>query len=141
MKRFYSIIIILFLTALISGFLFGSVSQSGKTGDNFYNYLQAKDYNAIIDILDKGALENMSEKEWLLILKSRNFLLGNSFNYTNTGFHTSTVDNISITKLSYTIENEDKVIYESIDLIKRDDGYKIINYHFKEKTDKNFAMK
>ena len=130
MKRFYTVVVILILAVFISGFLFSSVSQSGKTGNNFYNYLKANDYEAIIDLLDKEALKNITEDEWINILKSRNNDLGKTFNYTNTGFHTSTINSKSVTQLDYTIQSNEATIYESIDLIKRDDGFKIIDYHF-----------
>ena len=133
MKRFYIIVIPLFFAAIISGFFFGSVSKSGTTGNNFYNYLQTKNYKAIIGLLDESAFDDKSKREWLFILKSRNFLLGESFDFKNTGFHTSTIENVNITKLDYTIEKDNEIVYESIDLIRRDDGYKILNYHFKEK--------
>ena len=130
MKRFYSVAIILILAVFISGFFFSSVSKTGKTGDDFYKYLKINDYEAIIDLLDKDALKNITEAEWLNILKLRNNALGKSFNYTNTGFHTSTVNKNNITQLDYTIKNGKETIYESIDLIKRDGGFKIVDYRF-----------
>jgi len=99
MKRFFLIVISAFLLSSLLGVLFGSVSRSGQVGNKFYNYLKTNDYKSIVSLLDKKALNNITEKEWINILKERNELIGNSFEYKNIGFHTSTVNKNNITQL------------------------------------------
>ncbi len=139
MKRFFLIVISAFLLSSLLGVLFGSVSRSGQVGNKFYNYLKTNDYKSIVSLLDKKALNNITEKEWINILKERNELIGNSFEYKNIGFHTSTVNKNNITQLDYTINNNGEIIYESIDLIKREGSYKIIDYRFNKMYSKKHS--
>ncbi|MBN1250496.1 MAG: hypothetical protein JXR51_12735 [Bacteroidales bacterium] len=133
MKKIYFIILIVFVGFFISTFLFSSVSQSGKVGDYFYKNLQSSNYDAIIQILDKDALNQKTKNEWLETLKLNKENLGNSFIYKNTGFHTLTVNNQNIIKLNYSIDNGNGITFNIIELIKRDDGYRIINYYSENK--------
>ena len=130
MKTRY-IIISIVLTALISsGFFCSSVSRSGKMGDQFYSYLQNEDYNSIIEMLDEGALTQYSKKEWIQLFTSRSKYFGSLRSYKNTGFHTNTANGLQIAKLSYEVDNQNGLVYEEIEFVKRGGNYKIFTYRF-----------
>ncbi len=130
MKTVYILIAIVATGMISSGFFCNSVSKSGKMGDQFYTYLQKDDYKSIIKMLDKNALNEYSQKEWIELFVSRNKYLGNLKSYKNTGFHTNTSDSLQTTKLDYEVSSLNGLVYEEIEFIKRGNDYKILNYRF-----------
>jgi len=134
MKRIYLLVIGLICGMVISGFFCSSVSKSGEQGDRFYACLKNGDHQKILELLDHEALKAYSEEEWIQILKSHEDEWGDLVSYTNTGFHTETIDGKSITILDYTVNTANGINYEKIDIIKRGSDYKILTYKFgKEK--------
>lgn len=130
MKTSYIIIAIMLTGLISSGFFCSSVSRSGKMGDQFYSYLQNDDYNSIITMLDKDALDEYSKEEWIELFASRKRYFGNLKSYINTGFHTNTSNGLQITKLNYEVDNLNGLVYEEIEFIKRGNDYKILAYRF-----------
>lgn len=130
MKRIYLITFGLVFGIAISGFFCSSVSQTGQQGDRFYSLLQQGEYDMITELLDDEAVKEHPKEEWIDLLKSRDQYWGKLVNYKNTGFHTETIDGLTITKLNYTVENTNGIAYEKIELIKREQEYKILAYEF-----------
>ena len=130
MKTRYIIIAIVLTGLISSGFFCSSVSQSGKIGDQFYDHLQKNDYNSIIAMLDKQALNEYSQQEWIDLFISRNRYFGDLKSYINTGFHINTLNGLQITKLNYEVDNLNGVVYEEIEFVKRGNDYKILTYRF-----------
>ena len=135
MNRIYLLIFGLVFGIAISGFFCSSVSQSGEKGDKFYAHLKNGEYEMILHLLDEQAIRVHPEEKWIELLKSRSQHWGKLVSYKNAGFHTETLDGVTITKLSYTVDNTNGKVYERIDFVKRGKDYKILAYEFN--PDKN----
>jgi len=130
MKTTYFVIATVITVLMSSSFICSSVSQSGKMGDEFYNYLKNNDYNSIVAMLDTEALVEYSKEEWIELFASRNKFFGELKSYKNIGFHTNSSKGMEITKLSYEVNNPNGLVYEEIEFVKRGDDYKILVYRF-----------
>jgi hypothetical protein len=130
MKRIYLLIFGLLFGIAISGFFCSSVSQSGEKGDKFYAHLKNGEYEMIVNLLDDQAIKAHPKERWMELLKSRGQYWGKLVSYKNTGFHTETIDGLTITKLNYTVDNTNGKVYERIDFVKRGNDLKILAYEF-----------
>ncbi len=136
MRRIYLLVIGLICGMVISGFFCSSVSKSGQQGDQFYAYLKNGDHQKILELLDREALKAHTGEEWIQILESHADEWGNLVSYTNTGFHTETIDGKSIAKLDYTVNTTNGINYEKIEFVKRGSEYKILTYEFDKDKEK-----
>jgi len=120
----------LFFVTILAFNACSNVSKSGEVGDQFYAYLQQKDYDAIIQLLDNKALEKYSAAEWKDLFSARNSYFGTIKSYKPVGFHTETIKDHKIIKLDYQVDNDNGLVYEEIKLINQDDQLKILSYSF-----------
>lgn len=130
MKTRSILVIVVTISIVSTGFFCGSVSKSGKMGDLFYTHLQNNDYQSIISMLDEGALQKTSAKDWKQLFISRNRFLGKIKSYKNTAFHTNTLEGNKVSILNYEVNNTNGLGYEEIKFVKRGNDYKILNYRF-----------
>jgi len=115
---------------VVLGSACGHVSMSGEMGDKFYSYLQQKNYEAIVQMLDNEALQKYSKKEWINMLASRNEYLGKPKSYKTVGFHTETLPDKKIIKLDYKVDNPNGEVFEEIKLVVKKDCLKLLSYSF-----------
>ena len=130
MKSINIALILVVSCLLISISSCNHVAKSGEIGDQFYSYLQEKDYSSIIQLLDNEALKNYSSEEWLELFTARNQYFGELKSYKPVSFHTETIKNTKIIHLTYQVINSDGLVNEEIELIDRGKHLKILNYHF-----------
>ncbi len=128
MRRVYILLVGLIVGLVITGFFFSSVSLSGEQGDRFYACISGKNYNKLIDLLDKEALKEVARKDWLKILQSNSNELGNLISYKNIGLHTETLNGLRISELEYEVIYSNGKRNEKIEVIKRDSDFKILSY-------------
>jgi hypothetical protein len=82
----------------------------------------------ILDLIDKDALNDQPKEQWLNLFKSHAIDRGYLVSYKNTGFHTETLNGLSITRLDYQVTYSKGELKERIDFVKRGSRYKIISY-------------
>jgi hypothetical protein len=125
---------ITFFTTIFILFLFNtgcqSIEESEKIADQFYSYLKVKNYDKIIDLLDKEALEATPKDNWIEALKGREKYWGGTKSYNRTSFDISTHNGSTTVTLKYKVECEKATIYEVLRFYKRNDGFKIVWYEF-----------
>lgn len=129
MRTFFTYFILsVFSLTLVSSC--GSVGEATQQGEKFYDLIQNKKFDEVIDMLDKIAMETTPEQQWLNGLENIYSQRGKIESYTKTGFNTSIENDLNLIKLEYSVTYTNGVFKEQIEFIKRDNEYKIVSYKF-----------
>lgn len=121
---------LIFLAISIGMSSCASKEESEKAAKEFYDALQAKDYEKAMSLFDDAVFEEEGEE------KVKNFLtqkesLGTMKSYRlEPDSKWMERNGRSMVRLLYTVEHEDLTLYEYIIFSKTDDGYKIVSYNY-----------
>jgi hypothetical protein len=132
MRKNYTILFFTILSTLISTNC-GSISGASEQGDTFYELIQNKQFNEVLDLLDEMALEATSKEEWIRGLENLYSERGKIENFNKTGFNTSIENDENLVRLDYSVTYTNGVFKEQIEFIKKDHEYKIVTYKFNVK--------
>ncbi|MBR4266128.1 MAG: hypothetical protein IKQ46_08755 [Bacteroidales bacterium] len=127
-KTIYTVLLIITI-ALMSC---GSVKQCDQIGIQFYNYLKAKQFEAIIDLLDKEALNASPAEVWLEGLARKDEVFGNVLNVERYDFESVTEDRVTRVGIKYKVIYPEATMFEKLEFVERDNEYKITFYKFDE---------
>jgi len=114
----------------------GSISESDKVGNDFYEIIKSKKYEKIEPLLHPEALTATPIEFWIQGLQENNKNMGDLLVYKRTGFSTNTTNGITTATLKYDVTYVNGTLFEKIDFINYNNNqYKISHYQFNE--DKN----
>lgn len=128
-----------FLLLISFSFVFTSCAskeESEKAGKEFYEALKAKDYEKAMSLFDPAMFEEEGEQSILNFILQKESL-GEMKSYKlEPDSKWMEMNGRSMVRLLYTVEHEDRTLYEYIVFSKTDDGYKIVNYAYYDDEDK-----
>lgn len=120
----------LFSLLIILGIAFGnfscaSVSEAKKVADQLFEALKAKNYDAVLAMLDEEALDATPKEGWLELFARIDNIAGGLKEWSNYAFNTKTDNGVTITGLKYELTFENKTLYAKPTFVKRGNEYKL----------------
>jgi len=106
--------------------------EAEKYVDEWYDNLKAKDYDALMAMVDEEGLEANSEEEWRTVLQQKEALGEIKSIEKDVGFSANSSDDVTTVTLDYTVEYDLVTIYERIKMVKRGEEYKVLSYQYNE---------
>lgn len=112
-----------------------SKEESEKAAKEFYDALKAKDYDKAMSMFDKAMFEDKGEQSILNFITQKE-ALGEMKSYKlEPDSKWMEMNGRSMVRLLYTVEHENRTLYEYIVFSKTDEGYKIVNYAYYDDKD------
>ena len=106
-----------------------------KTADKYYQLLQNDDWEQLIQIFDKQFVIDSGYTEiFITTIKQRRDYYGKIQSHSPETFFTTPLENntIAIDVIYYCQTDKNKNLYEALTFIKRNDGFKLINYKYSD---------
>jgi hypothetical protein len=113
-----------------------AVSESDKVIQEFYENIKLQQYDKIPELLDSEALAANPANEWIDMITQIISKTGKLKTYSRTSFNTSINNGISKTVEDYTVEYENKTLYDRIVVVQKEGKYKILHWQFNEDKSK-----
>ena len=105
------------------------LEQAEETGESYYKFLNDDKLNNISTLLDKKLIiESGQEEAFIALLEYKTGLLGKIKEHKQVKILSELMDEIPAVILIYECKTDKSTFYEELNLIKREDGFKIINY-------------
>jgi|GEM_PF-2817714 hypothetical protein len=120
------------LIVVLSTVFYGceSLSESDKVVKQFYENIKTEQYDKIPELLDEQAIVANPAEEWKDMIKNLVVSVGKLKTYSRTSFNTSIKNGVTKTVEDYTVEYENKTLYDRIVVIKTGEKYKILHWQF-----------
>ena len=105
------------------------LEQAEETGEAYYKFLNDDKLNNISTLLDKKLIiESGQEETFIALLENKTVSLGKIKEHKQVKILSDLMDEIPAVILIYECKTDKSTFYEELNLIKREDGFKIINY-------------
>jgi len=126
------LLITLSIIALFSLSSCESVEEAQLVADTFYEAFNAQDQAIMETLLDQEAVIDAGIKEDFYKVFDQHWqAYGKVTSHSRYSFATNTNNGVSIVKLNFNCETEKgTTVYEKLRFVKRDDGYKIIEFEY-----------
>ena len=110
----------------------GAFKECYDIGDEFFNCLKNKEYDLALKYLDDEALKNTPRDIWLDGLKEKDKSLGILLSIQRQDIESYTVDNVTRLAIKYKTFYTNGTIFERLEFIERQSGFKITFYQYNE---------
>jgi len=108
----------------------GDVSEARDVATEFYEYRQVQDNTNAADFCSTEFLSNTSKQDFIDFLDYIDSEYGDLKSYSSSNFHIKTVNGDKITSFVYEVEYDGGTFTDSLALIKKSDGYKLLYYQY-----------
>jgi hypothetical protein len=107
-----------------------NVDEAEKYANNFYEAMQAKEYQKLENLIDETMLASNSMEEIRAMIVQKESL-GEMVSFQKeTGHDYRESNGLTVVRFLYTVKYTDIMLYEYIRLTKRGDAYKVVNYGY-----------
>lgn len=110
----------------------GTFKECYDIGDEFFNCLKKKDYNRALQYLDDEATNATPRDIWLDGLEAKGKSLGILLSVQRQDIESYTVDNVTRLAIKYKTFYTNGTIFERLEFIERQGGFKITFYQYNE---------
>lgn len=118
----------LFLAFVLSSC--GEVEEARDVATQFYEFRQAKDNNSAASLCSSEFLNNTSKEDFVDFLDYLDSEYGDLQTFKSSNFHIQTVNGDKISSFDYTVNYDGGTFVDSLALIKKSDGYKLLYYQY-----------
>jgi hypothetical protein len=108
----------------------GPVKQCDEVGQEFYKCLKSKNFGQILQYLDEEAIKETPERIWIDGLMRKDHDFGMLLKQECYGFDNETHDNVTRIAIKYRVYYSKCTLFEKLEFIQRQSGYKITYYKF-----------
>ncbi|MBN2662410.1 MAG: hypothetical protein JXR68_02065 [Bacteroidales bacterium] len=130
MKKLLFISGLFFALTLVSC---SDISEARDVATKFYEYRQAKDNENAASLCSSEFLSNTSKQDFVDFLDYIDSEYGDLQTFKSSNFHIQTVNGDKITSFVYTVNYDSGTFTDSLALIKKSDGYKLLYYQYELK--------
>ena len=126
--------ITLFLTVLTT-FVFsscGAVRDCDDTGGEFFRCIKEERVSDVIKLIDAEALKVSPENVWIECLEKKAHKAGQLLSSRRIDFETLTTDRVTRVGIWYKNVYSETELFEKLEFVEREDGFKITYYNFDE---------
>ncbi len=128
MQKFKTLFSVTLLVAALSGC--GAVEDAQVVADKFYEAMKIGDTDSALKLFDDKMFETFGEEKVKELLVQHNTLFPGIKSYTKYAFSTKTKNGITGTILHFELETANGKVFERLEFVKRDDGFKLSGYYF-----------
>ena len=108
----------------------GAVKNCDEIGGEFYNFIKTERFEGVTELVDSEAFKVTPEEMWIENLEKKRHDAGQLLNVRRIDFETLTSDRVTRVGIWYKAVYTRAELFEKLEFIEREDGYKITFYQF-----------